>query len=333
MDSWQNLPPIELIMGNPFIQWCMNRLLNETSLYWPGLIVSLLLAIFIYYMRERDTKSLHEYLVPLKILKHRSTRMDVMMLLFVGLYMIYGQGYLVQNTNAFLLGWSDGLLIKLKEGVSQTLMSESASTNITYGFYVFIWVDFGLFFAHYLMHKVPFFWEFHKVHHSAQVMTPITVLRMHPFDFFINAVTISLCLCAGHIIGVFIFPPESIPARPFETLSWMGIFYVMGAALRHSHVWLSYGKQVERIFVSPAQHQIHHSAHKRHWDKNMGSVLSIWDGLFGTLYTTSFRDKETFRYGLYKKEDRLYQSPIIAIIRPFWQCFIITRLKLLKRFK
>ena len=36
--------------------------------------------------------------------------------------------------------------------------------------------------AHYAFHKIPALWEFHKVHHSAEVMTTLTELRQHPVE-------------------------------------------------------------------------------------------------------------------------------------------------------
>ena len=48
--------------------------------------------------------------------------------------------------------------------------------------------DFGTFFSHFLMHKVPVLWAFHRVHHSAEVLTGFTVFRNHPMDFLVNAV-------------------------------------------------------------------------------------------------------------------------------------------------
>ncbi len=38
-----------------------------------------------------------------------------------------------------------------------------------------------------------------------------------------------------------------------------------------------------RIFVSPAHHQVHHSANPKHFNKNFGSCLALWDWMFGTL--------------------------------------------------
>ena len=65
------------------------------------------------------------------------------------------------------------------------------------------------------------------------------------------------------------------------------VFHVAGSNLRHSHVWISYGALLEHLFISPAQHQIHHSVDRRHHDKNFGAVLAVWDWLGGTLNLAS----------------------------------------------
>lgn len=67
-----------------------------------------------------------------------------------------------------------------------------------------------------------------------------------------------------------------------------------GANLRHSHVPFRYPPLLERIFISPRQHQIHHSKATEHYDKNMGSKLAIWDWLFGTLVISNADDKLKF---------------------------------------
>jgi sterol desaturase/sphingolipid hydroxylase (fatty acid hydroxylase superfamily) len=63
--------------------------------------------------------------------------------------------------------------------------------------------DFALFFSHFLQHRIPWLWEFHKVHHSAEVMTLITVFRMHPVD---NILVSSMGgLLSGLAWGVLLF--------------------------------------------------------------------------------------------------------------------------------
>ena len=61
------------------------------------------------------------------------------------------------------------------------------------------------------------------------------------------------------------------------------LFMLLGSNLRHTHLWIDYGPRLSRILISPAQHQIHHSADPRHFDKNIGFIFAFWDDLFGTL--------------------------------------------------
>jgi len=49
-------------------------------------------------------------------------------------------------------------------------------------------------------------------------------------------------------------------------------------------MWIAFRGMLGRIFVSPAHHQVHHSANPKHFNKNFGSCLALWDWMFGTLY-------------------------------------------------
>ena len=76
------------------------------------------------------------------------------------------------------------------------------------------------------------------------------------------------------------------------------IFNILGSNLRHSHVGIRYWKWVEYIFISPGQHQLHHSIDLRHYDKNFGVALAIWDLMFGSL---AFSEKKEHKFGLNTK--------------------------------
>lgn len=95
-----------------------------------------------------------------------------------------------------------------------------------------------------------------------------------------------------------------------------------GAFLRHSPVWLHFGRRLNHVFYSPAHHQIHHSEDPRHWGKNLGGVLAIFDWMAGTLYVPG--EREELSYGLASAEDNeryntsvgaLYVLPFIRIWR------------------
>ncbi|WP_422054676.1 sterol desaturase family protein [Shimia sp.] len=72
------------------------------------------------------------------------------------------------------------------------------------------------------------------------------------------------------------------------------VFHVTGSNLRHSHIIIRYWSWMERVLISPAQHQLHHSTAERHFDKNFGAALAIWDWLFGSLYLSEQEEELTF---------------------------------------
>ena len=156
--------------------------------------------------------------------------------------------------------------------------------------------DLATYIVHRLHHRIPALWEIHKVHHSAEVMSPLTIFRKHPF--FDLAARLMKAAMMGPLQGVVFF----IWAGPVGALTAFGtnlvfsVFHMFGAGLRHSHVWLSFGPLLEHVFISPAQHQIHHSKARKHWDKNFGQMFAVWDWAFGSLYVP--KEYEELRFGI-----------------------------------
>lgn len=157
----------------------------------------------------------------------------------------------------------------------------------------FLTEDLSRFLLHYSMHRFNFLWRFHKTHHSATVLTPFTLFRVHPVEhilYFARGL-----LVFGLVSGVFIW----LFSGKLTGLQVLGVdafgfaFNMLAANLRHSHIWISFGR-FERVFISPAQHQLHHS--KQHRFANLGSVLSIWDAWFGT--RTFAEKREKLKFGL-----------------------------------
>lgn len=174
------------------------------------------------------------------------------------------------------------------------------TTSIMFTCVYFLFDDFSRFYVHYLYHKTPWLWRFHAIHHSANVLTPLTLYRIHSIEMVINSCR-SLFV-AGLVSGIFLYSFQGkislIDILGANLFSF--IFNMAGANLRHSSVWISYGK-FEHWFISPAQHQIHHSYEKKHFDKNMGATLAVWDRLFGT-FVMSENEKVT-GYGIGLNED------------------------------
>jgi sterol desaturase/sphingolipid hydroxylase (fatty acid hydroxylase superfamily) len=158
----------------------------------------------------------------------------------------------------------------------------------------FVFDDFLRFFHHWCMHKVPFLWRWHQTHHSAKILTPITLYRAHPGEVLIA--TFRNSLSAGVAVGFFVYLFESqISYFQIFSVNLFGFaFNFLGSNLRHSHIPVSFGF-LENIFISPKQHQIHHSKKNQHFDKNFGVSLSIWDRILGTLvYSKEVQQKMHF---------------------------------------
>ena len=138
-------------------------------------------------------------------------------------------------------------------------------------------------FGHFLFHKLPALWEFHKVHHSAEVMTTLTELRQHPVEIiaFVNLIGLATGIAFG--VMTYAFGPG---VQPFTLLNGnilLMMFLITYGHLRHSHMWIPFTGVAGRILQSPAHHQLHHSVDPVHFDKNLGFALAIWDWAFGTL--------------------------------------------------
>lgn len=164
---------------------------------------------------------------------------------------------------------------------------------------LFIIDDFTRFALHYALHKIPFLWEFHKVHHSAKVLTPFTIYRTHPVESYLYACRMGVVQGVATGIGFYLF---GTTISMFDVLGanvFVFLFNLFGSNLRHSHIWLSWGDKLEGIFISPAQHQIHHSDNPAHFDTNIGSALAIWDRMTGTLIKASQVGKISIGVGQY----------------------------------
>ena len=68
-------------------------------------------------------------------------------------------------------------------------LSPVPSLLVIYTLFSLLWIDLGKYVGHRLQHRIPLLWEFHKVHHSAQVLTIMTQFRVHPFDLAVRVVS------------------------------------------------------------------------------------------------------------------------------------------------
>ena len=202
---------------------------------------------------------------------------------------------------------------------------------ISYTLFLFLLDDFSRFLVHKALHQVPLLWAIHKVHHSAEYLTPFTVYRTHPLEgiiftlrsIIVQAITISLF--------VFLFGGKIDLVSIYGVNFLLFVFNVTGANLRHSHFSISYGPSLEKIFISPSQHQIHHSMAEKHRDQNFGAILAVWD-LFGKSLILS-EPNQKIKFGIKNNENlklhtlsTIYFSPFVEMGR--YICLMKTRTRI-----
>ncbi|MBH88888.1 MAG: hypothetical protein CMF71_01480 [Magnetovibrio sp.] len=189
-------------------------------------------------------------------------------------------------------------------------------------FSIFLLDDLTKYLVHRCLHRFPILWCFHKVHHSAEVLTPFTVYRTHPVEGILFGLRSIFVQAISTALFFYFFGERAELTTIMGVNAGLFLFNAAGANLRHSHVWISYGKLVEKYLISPAQHQIHHSSEPMHYDCNFGVVLAIWDRMGGSLRCADI--KPPLQFGLGKGAcqvhdlNTIYFTPIVEFVKSFF---------------
>lgn len=280
---------------------------SDKRTYWLYILSSIFIAII--YLHFNQNKKRINY--TLKLWLHPSAKIDYYYFIFSYLLKITLIVPLVISAKSVALYVNKYLY--LNYGFNQITTLSYETIIILYTLSLFIASDFTRYILHRLLHEVPFLWEFHKVHHSAKVLNPLTFYRVHPVENILFGVRYSITV--GVVTGIFLYffgakisVYEVIGANVF-----VFIFSTLGSNLRHSHIPLSYPKILEYLFISPKQHQIHHS--KKFFNKNYGGYLAIWDFIFGSLKLSN--KVKILKFGLKREQMKDYESISKIVFTPF----------------
>lgn len=290
---------------------------------WPALAVALLIAIIVIHRRQtrRGRRGfapvqMMTALFPKRVFLHRSALNDYA-------YVLINRGVLAFATASLVLSSSfvaDGVYALFTDtGRPPVNTASGFGIRLAYTLYLVLLWDFSATFAHYLKHKWPLMWEFHKIHHSAEVLTPVTALRRHPVEALFGSAIVALTLGAGAALWFLMLGPPGSPVTMFGGLIGIFLWRLLGYNLRHSHIWISYGRFWNRFLISPAHHQIHHSVDQRHYDTNFGHIFTFWDRIFGTHYIPS--EEERVKFGISDDEMPDYRSLRGLYLAPFVKLF------------
>lgn len=263
--------------------------------------------------RRLRAKTIWRALFPRRIVHSPSNQADI--------------GYLFFNVFVFglVFGWAILSYQTVSNGIVQTLVSifgqpsptalpDLASRAIV-TLTIFLAYELGYWFNHWLSHRVPVLWEFHKVHHSAEVLTPLTNFRVHPVYAWIFANILAFTAAVANGLANYWFGNTTHQYALADTNLILVFFIHVYVHLQHSHVWISFSGILGRIFVSPAHHQVHHSTDPKHFNRNFGSCLALWDWMFGTLYVPG-KEREALRFGV--EPDRFPAHTVTGeLVAPF----------------
>lgn len=164
-------------------------------------------------------------------------------------------------------------------------------------------MDYTFYIWHWMMHRLPFLWRFHAVHHVDLDLDVSTAARFHFGELLIS---VPWRAAQVAIIGL----------TPLTFSIWQ-LGFALCVLFHHSNVRMPGGVErlVNILLVTPRMHGIHHSAVQQETDSNWSSGLTVWDWLHGTLRLNI--PQETITIGVPAYEDpRLVTLPK-ALAMPF----------------
>jgi len=134
----------------------------------------------------------------------------------------------------------------------------------------FVLKDFIEWNIHRLLHRTPWLWEFHKLHHSIEQLDWIGNFRFHWGEVVVYKTLSYLPLV---VLGV-----------DWRVMLGIAVFGTLMQDLNHANIRADWGP-LRYLFNSPMMHVWHHDVEVHgKGGQNFGIVLSVWDWLFGTVY-------------------------------------------------
>jgi sterol desaturase/sphingolipid hydroxylase (fatty acid hydroxylase superfamily) len=130
----------------------------------------------------------------------------------------------------------------------------------------FIMYDFFYYWMHRLHHEYRVLWATHVVHHHGEDYNLATALRQTSTGFLWKWIFFLPMIIVG------------VPGEVFVSVAGVNLVYQFWVHTRHvGHLgW------IEKIFVTPMNHRVHHAKNKEYIDANYGGVFILWDRFFGT---------------------------------------------------
>lgn len=145
---------------------------------------------------------------------------------------------------------------------------------------IFIVLDFVLYCWHWLAHKLDMLWMLHKVHHNDKCFNVTTAFRLHFVELILTNII--------KFLFVILLQVDQVLLGLNEAISTMFVMF------HHSNISFKHERLLSKVFIVPYLHRTHHAEWRQDHDSNYGTILSIWDRMFGTLL-----ERDTIKVGIF----------------------------------
>ncbi|WP_136163731.1 sterol desaturase family protein [Sphingomonas flavalba] len=262
-----------------------------------SLLFAALLAALVTLARRRNARPvrlrvLARALLPRRLWRSASGRADIGLTLLNLLVFPLLFGWAMLSARAIERGIADLLPQGPVPDLPRWLTAGCATVVLFLAYEFAYWLD------HYLSHRLPVLWRFHRIHHSAASLSPLTNFRVHPVDsiVFANIVAVATGTAAALLHPLFGGTPRIYVVDGRNVLMVVALYLL--THLLHTHLWVAPPAPFDRLFQSPAHHQLHHSRERVHFDRNFGGSLALFDWLFGTLLRPAAGRRPVLAFGV-----------------------------------
>jgi alkylglycerol monooxygenase len=161
------------------------------------------------------------------------------------------------------LGFQSAVFIFISNNLNFELLSTKSPLTWIIAFLLY---DLSYYWMHRMHHEIKFLWATHSVHHHGEDFNLSTALRQTSTGWLWKWVFYLPMVLIG------------IPGEVFITVAGINLVYQFWVHTEHiGHLGF-----LEKIFITPMNHGIHHAKNKEYIDANYGGVFIIWDRMFGT---------------------------------------------------
>jgi len=266
-------------------------------------------------------------LIPRKFVASPSGRADIGFFLFNTFAAGVLFGGAILSTHAVSLFAHDGLAHLF--GAIRPIPAPGWAVSAAMTLVLFLAYELGYWVDHYLKHRIPVLWEFHRVHHTAEHLSPLTNFRVHPVDSILFLNSLALFIGAAHGLMTWLLgaPAQALLLSGTNVLTLAFLFLLVH--LQHSQIWIPTRGLLGRLIQSPAHHQLHHSMDPAHFNRNFGGNLSVFDWLFGTLLIPEAAPQR-LTFGVDAAGERPHSMEGV-VLTPFVRLWAMARVRLSRR--